>query len=315
MINRMPPGTMHESSETEAEQNGNMECTDYGLPPLNPPPILVMETVHSVPDQGEVTSPSNSLPPVVCTVAFDDEQPPNYDQDIKAILKPKQQSSGIKIQKNVRFELRRSHSAAEAMNRPRTGTVDTESQCTSSVLTDYPYVFHSFEVVGKDRAHIGSLPNIHQFSQFYGNLDTDNSYSNSPYGVKPPAVERDNLNGYPYRTCDFNNFDDELSYTYQDKKRVVQAIPSSLQKTASGENTDYHYEDYPQSWTTTVAQLARTTAMSMSSACEETNDVSPPIKSQTTPKHKTKPTVQPRKNWLVKLHNIHMLLQNTVTQI
>ena len=281
--------TTHENAETETTPSrNNIESgTDHGLPlhtygpPLSSPPVLIIHSISG--DQSEIASPNMSPKPVVCTASFD---VPSYDQD-QTLRKTKPQFHGIRAQKNVRFALRRSYSAAEALNLSHAGTIDTDSQFTSSALTDYPYVFHAFEVLGKDQAHVRSLPNVCQFSHYYTSLDMDDSNPSSSTDVKPLATGKDNQNGIQYvniGTVNFSKF--ELSYSYPNKRRMVHIFPDSLPHNVSG---IYSNNDHPSNWTPT-SQLAK----SNSPAHKETNDtLLPPMKN--IPKHKPKPQISPRK--------------------
>lgn len=286
----------HESlgTETEPSRNDVESGTDRRLPmqmygpPLCPPPVRIIHSTSG--DQSEITSPNMSPEPVVCTAAFD---VPSYDQD-HTLRKPKPQFHGMRAHKNDKFALRRSYSA-EALNFSLAGTVDTEShdQCLSSVLTDYPYVFHTFEVLGKDQAHVSSLPDVRQLSHIYASLETDNINPNPLTGVKPHATGKSNQSGIPYvniGTVNFSKF--ELSYSYPHKRRMVRISPDSLPHKVSIVHSN---DDHPSKWAPT-SQLAKSKGSELPVHKLETNGIIfPPAKN--TPKHKPKPQIPPRKKF------------------
>ena len=292
--------TTHESAagtETEPRRNSTESCTDHGQglpqqtvvysPPLSSPPVLIIHSISASGDQSEM-SPA----PVVCVAVFDDGQSPSYDQD-QILRKPVQHVPSMRAKKNVKFALRRSYSAAEALTLSHAGTTDTESQCVSTPLTDYPYVLHAFEVLGKDQAHVRSLPNMHRLSEHYANLDFN---PNPSTGMKAArATGQDNQNRIQYTnigTVNFNKLelDDELSYSYPNKRRVVRIISDSLPRKVSGEYSD---DDHPLNWAPTP-QLAKSLDSKLP-VHKETNDILPPVKSQNTPRNKQKPPITPRK--------------------
>ena len=292
--------TAHESAagtETEPRRNNTESGTDHGQgspqqtivysPPLSSPPVLITHSTSASGDQSEM-SPA----PVVCAAAFDDGQSPSYDQD-QILRKPVQHIPSMRAQKNVRFALRRSYSAAEALTLSHAGVTDTESLYTSTPLTDYPYVLHAFEVLGKDQAQARSLPNIHQFSEHYANLDFN---PNPSTGMKAAlAAGQDNQNHIQYTnigTVNFNKLelDDELSYSYPNKRRLVRIFPYSLRHKISG---DYSDDDHPLNWAPT-SQPAKSLDSKLP-VHKETNDILSPVKSQNTSRNKPKPPIPPRK--------------------
>ena len=261
---------VHNSSEIDIESNDNSQMYDSilpqptttsPLPPLCAPPELLTATTHTPPIQCKATSvhsDNNVNPqPVVFTVAFDDEQ--QLDDQDKVFVEPKhKQPSGTnanKIPLLPKLDLKRSRSAAEALNLSHTSPdVDVESQFTSS--TEYPYVLHAFEAVGKERVHIGSLPNMLQFTQCQyhtpqSNFDTDSLCDNELYGSNMFGNEHESPGEAPYATVEFNiDSDDEPAYSYADRRDIIQnATDRNMQNGSNILNQDYQYGEHPSSWT------------------------------------------------------------------
>ena len=293
--------TTHESTGTEDEPSRNYNndnITDHGhgltqqtipySPPLSSPPVLISNSTTR--DQNE-----KRPAPEVSMAALDNDQSPSYYQDRILRKQIQQVPAGKRALKNFSFALRRSYSAAEALSPSTATTLDTGSQlCTSTPLTDYPYVLHTFEVLGKDQAQASSLPNIRRFSRHYANFDFAPNPGPSA-GMKPFATGQDSPSHIDYTnigTVNFNKLDYELSYSYPNKRRVVQFFPDSVpHKESGGEFSD---EDHPSNWVPS-SQFAKSPGSKSPTVHKESNGILPPVKSQNTPRHKPKPPIPPPK--------------------
>ena len=242
------------STESEAGNGGSSQHRSQhpaakSQPP--PPPLISTDVSQSPPDQGEVTSLSGnrSPPPVVAAVSFDIEQEHGDDQD-KVTLKPNlHKSSHIKAEKVAllpKSDLKRSHSAVDAVN-ILYNTVDINSPFT--VSTEYPYVLHAFEVVGKNQTHVGSLPNILE----YRSIDDKTT-------LNPCGNEKDNQDGTAYAQIDTDDSnsdaDDEPSYSYADRRHIHLVctaaknpqIKTNKPTVKQAKNNNYHYGEHPSAW-------------------------------------------------------------------
>ena len=228
-----------------------------------------MPELLTAPDQGRVSPLSNtqSPPPVIFAIAFDDDQQARDGEDEPTLKQPNlhNKSSHTKAQRVAllpKLDLRRSRSAAEAMNLFHTNTVQTTDDLFTS-SSEYPYVVHSFEVKGKDPGFVGSLPNMLQFAQNhpapnlnFSDRQEDCCDENTSTDVVLSASER----------VDDTDADDEPVYSYTDRRELIQngAISAS-----SG--IDFYYEEYPSDWMHAAKELAKTTA-----GCNTYNDCQSP---------------------------------------
>ena len=155
-----------------------------------------------------------------------------------------------------KLDLRRSYSAAEALNLMQSsGTADNEAQFTSS--TEYPYVLHASEVVGNDRPVFGSLPNILQFAQ--RSKSPNSLVTDSHYGH--PVENRDNPDTIPYSSIEADESNSIYDEPYAAGGHVVWNFGDSSTLTGKRRSTDlnfqdYRYEEYPLNWTPAAAQHA-----------------------------------------------------------
>lgn len=372
-----------ESSEVDVEISDNSQTVDsrlvqptaISLPPQHPPPMLVMATTHTPSEQYNATTPgdSNTSPlPTVITVVFDGEQ--QLDDQDKVMVEPKhKQPSGAiaeKIALLPKLNLKRVQSATEALNSMHTtASEDIESHFTSS--TEYPYVLHAFEVVGKKPAHVGSLPNMHQFTKSKPSAQPRSklaqnqvmTHSNTIISHTPrtnfntdslcdsgSSNKLYNQNGAIYANIESEDAnldsDDEPSYSYADRRGVVQNTADSLSTNGNKQHSsdtsnleDNQYGDYPSSWTpeaqpaltfgkvpndcqspeyqevddafpeTLVKVRSESAALSFSQVPPSKDPIAKQ-KSVPLPKPKTKPAVQPRS----KLTQKQVMSSGNITQ-
>ena len=249
--NKGPASTNRAKHEiTETELNGNSENTNHKLSQqkvrprqaLLQPPLLNVAKSPVPPAQGEATSPSgNTTPPVVFTIAIDDDQQPNGDEvTLKPTLRKISLTNAQKIALLPKLDLRRSHSAAEAMN------LSNDDLFTSS--SEYPYVVHSFVEVEKDRSYVGSLPNMLQYAQNYS--------SELKFGLDNLCDETTNTDVAPYASIivddsDADFHDDEPTYSYTDRRELLQNDTNNIITLSDKDisNQDYHYDEYRSDWT------------------------------------------------------------------
>lgn len=235
------------------------------LPLPHTGPTYVLTRSHSASNQSASPTNNNKRPaaPVIFTIPCDNEQEQDNDQvELQDSLRRKDHHdpSSVIAQRRAllpKLDLRRTQSAAEALNLMRSdGTTNKDAQFTSS--TEYPYVLHTFEVVGKDKVYIGSLPNMLQFTQrdtSQISLASDAHYKHSLENGK-----RENQDVYPPASVEAgesNSIDDEC---YADGGHVVQNFLESS-STGGNQNTeltypDYRYEEYPSSWANHTAHQA-----------------------------------------------------------
>lgn len=308
-------------TETEAEVSGNSnQHLESKLPKLqqtftsvpHPPSIqssvLTSTESHVVPKGQSITTfatdVSTRQPPVVFTIGVEDEQQLTNEQQLTTseYQKPSCNNMKFKAQKIPllpKLDLRRAHSAAEALS-----FVPSESdraQLTSS--SEYPYVLHSFEVVGNDLALNRSLPNIHEFrqchtssSQIDFNSITDISHVQNS-SVSDDECEQDYSDVALYANTkgdEPNSIYDEVSYCSDSVGEQVQhPIGDCTLKACQ----DYHYDEYPSTWTP-AAQLT----LEIRKATTASNDFESPeyqeIDKLSLPVTTLDPTAQPH------IHNL-----------
>ena len=216
------------------------------------PPTFATETQL---DQHEATCSCNSnmmnSPPMVYAIAIDDEQQ-NHNED-KVLVEFQQP-----LPKNELSCTMRAHSTNDILNSTWTDCSNCDDPKAHMLTsTEYPYVLHTFEVVGK-RVQTGSLPNIlsecHTSTKTYGDtnvFENKQSHQNSAGYVDAQA---DSLR---------LDLDDEPSYSYTDKicNRPKQYIPKRVPVYKNKRN-NYNYDDdddddeSPLTWTNT-AQYAK----------------------------------------------------------
>lgn len=320
-------------AKPNAQLNGNSENASYELSqpttrskqPLHPPPLINEVELLTAPDQDEVASSlsgTQSPPPVVFAIAFDNDQQARDDQDEATLKQPnlRDKNPRTKAQKVAllpKLDLRRSRSAAEAMNLSNTNTAQTTDDLFTS-SSEYPYVVHSFEPM-ENRGLVGSLPNMLQFvrshptSNFKYNLTQENAGDeNMSTDIVPYASTRVDSSD-----ADFD--DTEPAYSYADRREL-------MQNCSSGKDINFYYEEYPSDWMHAVQEPTKPTtdcqspvyqnvddyqeidhstpAKSQSvSAIQSSNHASPPKQSSGAKennalprKSKPKPPIQPRKN-------------------
>ena len=212
------------------------------------PSPVVMATSPLQPEPHEATSPNMSPLPAVFTVVFDDKQMTD-DQD-KVLVDPRfQHATNKKISlispSLPKSDIKRSHSENEALKLLHTnGTDDHEAS------TEYPYVLHAFEVIGKQRASVGSVPKTlehHTPLKNSHSLDKLNLESNKQ--GHPDAVGYMNLvEGTHYNTESI----DDLSYSYVDNNTLVQGARRMLPAKRYDQHdnhTSQNCDEYPLAWT------------------------------------------------------------------
>ena len=203
-----------------------------------------MAELLTAPDQGVASSFSEtqSPPPVIFAVAFDDDQQARDGQDEPTMKQPNlhHKNTHTKAQKVAllpKLDLRRSRSAAEAMNLFHTNTAQTtEDLFTSS--SEYPYVVHSF---------VGSLPNMFQFAR-------NHPAPSSNFSHRQEDCDDENTS---IGVVDDADADDEPVYSYADRREFMQ---NGTLNASSGKDIDFYYEEYPSDWMHAAKDLTKTTA-------------------------------------------------------
>lgn len=237
--------------------NGNSENASYELSqpttrskqPLYPPPLINEVELLTASDQDEVASSLSGVqspPPVVFAIAFDNDQQDRDDQDEATLKQPnfRDKNPHTKAQKVAllpKLDLRRSRSAAEAMNLSNTITAQTTDDLFTS-SSEYPYVVHSFEAMEKDRGIVGSLPNMLQFALNHptSNCLTQDNENTSTDIVSYASTRVDNSSD-----ADFD--DTEPAYSYADQRELMQNY-------SNGKDINFFYEEYPSNWTHAVQE-------------------------------------------------------------
>ena len=209
-----------------------------------------MATSPLQPEPHQPTSPSISPPPKVFTVVFDDEQLTD-DQD-KVLVDPRSQHPTINKVSLLssllpKSDIKRSHSENEALKLLHTHGIDDREVAS----TEYPYVLHAFEVIGKQQASIGSVPKVlehHTPLKNSHSLDKIHLHSNKQ--GHPNAVGYVNLTeGAHYYSVESI---DDLSYSYVDKKTLVHNATSMLRTSRYDQDnnlTSQNRDKYPSSCT------------------------------------------------------------------
>ena len=212
------------------------------------PSPVVMATSRLQPEPHEATSPSMSPLPAVFTVVFDDEQMTD-DQD-KVLVDPRSQHAAFKkvsllLPSLPKSDIKRSRSENEALKLLHTnGTDDLVAS------TEYPYVLHTFEVIGKQQASVGSVPKTLEHhtplknSHSLGKLNLHSNKQGHPNAV----VHMSLAEGTHYNTESI----DDLSYSYVDKNTLVQGathlLPTRIYD-QDDNHTSQNYDEYPLTWT------------------------------------------------------------------
>ena len=278
----------------------------------------------------DIASPA-SPPPVVFAASFDIEQQSDDEQESDRFkFKPSHQNPGHTKPQRIGLipikDLKRSHSATDALN---------ISGCPYTASTEYPYVLHAFEVVGRSPTHIGSLPNIleHRFLEDQAtNPCTDEA--GNPSGTANFQVDT--------ATDDSNSdTDEEPSYSYADRRHMTakdlpprkSKLPSIVKPAA---NQDYHYDEYPSAWNPT-SQLLQSVSQYSDEHTTDTHDQTEPSALPSNqvlpqnqnnngtqdnplpPKPKVKPPIKPRKKLAYQIKPNHAILHfptgvNTATE-
>ena len=319
-------------AKPNAQLNCNSENASYELSqpttrvkqPLYPPPLINAVELLTAPDQDEVASSLSGIqspPPVVFAIAFDNDQQARDDQDEATLNQPnlRDKNPHTKAQKVAllpKLDLRRSRSAAEAMNLSNTNTAQTiDDLFTSS--SEYPYVVHSFEAMEKDRGVVGSLPNMLQFALNHPTSNVKYSFTQDDENTNTDIVPYANTRVDSSSDADFN--DTEPAYSYADRREL-------MQNCSNGKDINFFYEEYPSDWTHAVQEPTKPTTDCQSpvyqnvddyqeidnsisnkpqsvSAVQSSNHASPQKQSSGAKenntllrKSKPKPPIQPRKN-------------------
>ena len=281
-------------------------------------PFLGVDGPQAPLEQGNNTAPM-SPPPVVFAASFDIEQLSDDDQS-KVTFKPSQQKFSHTNTRKVVLasDLKRSHSATDALN------IAYSNSSNYNASTEYPYVLHAFEVIGKSSTHIGSLPNImeHRFleEQATDQCSDENQGATANFQMGYAADDSN------------SDADDEPSYSYADRRHMTamdlppikskSKLPSIVEAAA---NQDYHYDDYPSAWNPTSQLLVQSITQNSnedahkeieSSATLPSNQVSFQNQKQSNndvqdnplpPKPKVKPAIKPRKKLAHKVTPNHTI--------
>ena len=317
MISQEPAAGLHTVS-TESEP-GDRDSSPHRsqhptAQPHQPAPTPLPNTVGSQmpPEKGELTAPM-SPPPIVFAASFDIEQLSDDDQ---GRFKPNRQKPTHTKAKKIALvpssDLRRSYSAADALNVAYSTSSDANS-CAFTASTEYPYVLHAFEVVGR---HKRSLPNIieHRFLE--------------DQATNPEEGNHGGTANFQMDTANDSNSDadDEPSYSYADRRHMTakdlliggSKLPSIVEPAT---NQDYNYDEYPSAWNPTSQLLVQsitqnsneyttdTHNQTKSSALPSNQVTSQNQKLQSNdvqdnplpPKPKKKPTIKPRKKLTYKV--------------
>ena len=339
MISQEPAMSQHVSG-TESEAGGrdspphrSQHPTAQLHQPPPPSPLSDTDGLQAPSEQGEATSPPMSPPAVVLAASFDIEQLSDDDQG-RSTFKPNQQKPArTKAQELApvpNSDLKRSHSATDAIN------IGYSNNCPYTASTEYPYVLHAFEVVGRSPTRNGSLPNIME-RRFLEDQATD-----------PLSDGRRNQGGtanFQMDTATDNSnsdTDDEPSYSYADRRHMTTEnllttkikLPSIVEPAT---NQDYHYDEYPSVWNPTSQQLliqsiTQNRNEQVMDAHNQTESPALPSNQASSqkpiddvtdnplpPKPKVKPTIKPRKKFAHKLTPNHAILNfstgmNTATE-
>ena len=306
-------GTESEAGDGDSSPHRSQHPTAQPRQPtLSPLPNT--DGSQTPPGKGELTAPM-SPPPIVFAASFDIEQVSDDDQ---GRFKPNHQkpthTKAQKIASVPNSDLRRSHSAADALNMAYSTSSDANS-CPFTASTEYPYVLHAFEVVGKNPTHNRSLPNImeHRFLEDQAtNLEKGNHGDTENF-------QMDTAN-------DSNSdADDEPSYSYADRRHMTakdlltrrSKLPSIVEPAT---NQDYHYGEYPSAWNPTSQLLVQSITQNSNEYTTDThnqtkssalpsNQVTSQNQKQSNdvqdnplpPKPKKKPTIKPRKKLTYKV--------------
>ena len=320
---------------SNTELNSNSENVSYESSqhdirpqkPLHSPPLL------TVLDQGGLASSlsgTHSPQPVAFAIAFDDDQQTSDCQDETTLNQPANlhnkdsQTKAQKVALLPKLDLRRSRSAAEAMNLSHTNTAQTTDDLFTS-SSEYPYVVHTFEVMEKERGiHVvGSLPNMLQLAQSYSTSNFMNDIRQENTCDKNTTTD---VIPYASVTVESSDDDDEPPYSYTDMRELFMQNP-----TINGNNMNLNYEEYPSDWMHAAKDPTADSniiydscqspdyqdidefndspqTMSQSTSIVQSSNHASPVKqsnakeNSTRPqKSKTKPPIQPRKQLVQKI--------------
>lgn len=142
--------------------------------------------------------------------------------------------------------VKRCHSADDILNSVHTSNyVDDEEVHMSSV--DYPYVLHTFEVIGKQKSHIGSLPNMSEHHTPSRNCNQDVQHLSSNDNANLSGNKQNNPTVHfvsiePH----YIDADDEPSYSYADKRTVLQNTATCILMNGSKPGDSNH--EHPSTW-------------------------------------------------------------------
>ncbi len=163
-----------------------------------------------------------------------------------------------------KLDLRRSRSAAEAMNLSSTNTAQTTDDLFTS-SSEYPYVLHSFEARENDRGVVGSLPNLLQFA-------LNHPTSNFKYGLTQKNADDKNTSTdiVPYASTrvdgsDADFSDNDPAYSYTGRREL-------MQNCSNGKDTNFHYEEYPSAWMHAVQEPTKPTTDCQSPVYQNVDD-------------------------------------------
>ena len=238
---------VHERNET-----GRPQPTSKLHQSLLSPPVVVSENYSSHDHSSTTDSSARHVSPIF---TVDDEEQLNIEDEGESVEPKKQQPSRTISQKIAllpKLDLRRSQSAAESMNLIPSNPTSCKEACFTS-SSEYPYVLHAFEVVGRERVLIGSLPNMSEVACHASPTKVIVSDNGNKNANMEDFVSHSNKDG-----DEPNPIYDEPSYNYKPVIQHEQKVTDNFttnEKVTDFMSQDYHYEEYPSNWTPT-AKLA-----------------------------------------------------------
>ena len=254
-------GSAHESNHLRVRGLNNGSSDNVSLNRSSPqsvrsvqpllPPSPSPQRVQPVGQHTTVNDNASSSPvPVVFSIDGDDVQ--KHSQE-KASLKPPLQyvrPPFTRPNKSVLLpllDLRRSRSINDTFNMV---PESDKGQLTSS--SEYPYVLHAFEVVGKRLPVIGSLPaDLHLLGR--STLETPTEQPNETVYSRMSREEESGddvvYDDVHVEGDELGEADDEPSYSYASREEIVNSDGALRPCFVDLANQDYRYEEYPSEWT------------------------------------------------------------------